>query len=137
MKFSDPIHYSKFSDIINHGTSLEYDNAHLLSMSEEKLEEFLKTGKDWAKVKTSVPGVFVLKMPGSKNREPSLSVEVNPVDASGSPTKRRGLIIRSVDELLEFKDILGNEKVETLLEMLEDVNPDTPESKQSKEVIEI
>jgi len=106
-------------------------------MSEEKLEEFLETGKDWAKVKTSVPGVFVMKMPGSKNREPSLSVEVNPVDASGSPTKRRGLIIRSVDELLEFKDILGNEKVETLLEMLEDVNPGTPEGKQSKEVIEI
>lgn len=77
-------------------------------MSEEKLEEFLETGKDWAKVKTSVPGVFVMKMPGSKNREPSLSVEINPVDASGSPTKRRGLIIRSVDELLEFKDILGN-----------------------------
>ena len=106
-------------------------------MSEEKLEEFLENGKDWAKVKTSVPGVYVLKMPGSKNREPSLSVEVNPVDASGSPTKRRGLIIRSVDELLEFKDILGNEKVETLLEMLEDVNPTAPESKQSKEVIEI
>jgi hypothetical protein len=106
-------------------------------MSEEKLEEFLETGKDWAKVKTTVPGVFVLKMPGSKNREPSLSVEVNPVDASGSPTKRRGLIIRSVDELLEFKDILGNDKVETLLEMLEDVNPGSPESKQSKEVIEI
>jgi hypothetical protein len=106
-------------------------------MSEEKLEEFLETGKDWAKVKTSVPGVFVMKMPGSKNREPSLSVEVNPVDASGSPTKRRGLIIRSVDELLEFRNILGNEKVENLLEMLEDVNPGTPEGKQSKEVIEI
>ena len=106
-------------------------------MSEEKLEEFLETGKDWAKVKTSVPGVFVMKMPGSKNREPSLSVEINPVDASGSPTKRRGLIIRSVDELLEFKDILGNDKVETLLEMLEDVNPARPDSKQTKEVIEI
>ena len=106
-------------------------------MSEEKLEEFLETGKDWAKVKTTVPGVFVMKMPGSKNREPSLSVEVNPVDASGSPTKRRGLIIRSVDELLEFRNILGNEKVESLLEMLEDVNPGTPEGKQSKEVIEI
>jgi len=106
-------------------------------MSEEKLEEFLETGKDWAKVKTTVPGVFVMKMPGSKNREPSLSVEVNPVDASGSPTKRRGLIIRSVDELLEFRNILGNDKVENLLEMLEDVNPGTPENKQSKEVIEI
>ena len=106
-------------------------------MSEEKLEEFLQSGKDWAKVKTSVPGVFVLKMPGSKNREPSLSVEINPVDSSGSPTKRRGLIIRSVDEFLEFKDILGNDKVETLLEMLEDINPATPDSKQSKEVIEL
>ena len=36
-----------------------------MGMSEEKLEEFLQTGKDWSKVKTSVPGVFVMKMPGS------------------------------------------------------------------------
>jgi len=115
------------------------NNTRLLNffMSEEKLEEFLKTGKDWEKVKTSVPGVFVIKLPGSKNKEPSLCVEINPVDASGSPTKRRGLIIRSVDELLEFKDLINNEKVETLLDMLEDVNPVTPEAKRSKEVIEI
>jgi hypothetical protein len=104
-------------------------------MSEEKLSQFLEEGADWAKVKTTVPGVFVLKMPGTKSRAPSLSVEINPVDAGGSPTKRRGLIIRTVDELLDFKDILGNEKVETLLEMLEDVNPDT--GKRSKDVIEI
>ena len=78
-----------------------------------------------------------MKMPGSKNREPSLSTEINPVDASGSPTKRRGLIIRSVDELLEFRDILDNEKLETLIEMLEYINPGPPESKLSKEVIEI
>ena len=109
----------------------------MLGMSAEKLEEFLESGKDWSKLKTTVPGVFVMKMPGTKNREPSLSVEINPVDAGGSPTKRRGLIIRSVDELLDFKDILSNEKLETLLEMLEDVNPSTPQSKQSKEVIEI
>jgi hypothetical protein len=106
-------------------------------MSEEKLHEFLKSGKDWSKLKTTVPSVFVMKMPGSKNREPSLSVEINPVDASGSPTKRRGLILRSVDELLDFKDILGNEKLEALLEMIEDVNPSAPESKISKDVIEI
>ncbi len=104
-------------------------------MSEEKLSQFLEEGADWAKVKTTVPGVFVMKMPGTKSRAPSLSVEINPVDVGGSPTKRRGLIIRTVDELLDFKDILGNEKVETLLEMLEDVNPDT--GKRSKDVIEI
>jgi hypothetical protein len=128
---------SKILPILSYKTSFEYDYVIIMFMSEEKLEEFLQTGKYWAKVKTTVPGVFVLKMPGSKNREPSLSVEINPVDASGSPTKRRGLIIRSVDELLDFRDILGNDKVETLLEMLEDVNPATPETKKSKEVIEI
>ena len=63
-------------------------------MSEEKLSTFLEEGADWAKVKTTVPGVFVMKMPGNKSRAPNLSVELNPVDAGGSPTKRRGLIIR-------------------------------------------
>ena len=107
-------------------------------MSEEKLSTFLEEGADWGKVKTTVPGVFVMKMPGNKSRSQSLSVEINPVDAGGSPTKRRGLILRRVDELLEFKDILSNEKVETLLEMLEDVNPDTGKSgKRSKDVIEL
>jgi len=106
-------------------------------MSEEKLAEFLEKGKDWDKMKTTVPGVFVMKMPGSKTRSASLSMEINPVDAGGSPTKRRGLIIRGVEEYLEFKDIILNEKLESLLEMLEDVNPETGKSKTSKDVIEI
>lgn len=107
-------------------------------MSEEKLSEFLETGKDWGKVKTTVPGVFVMKMPRTKNKEPSLSVEVNPVDVGGNPTKRRGLIIRSIEELLDFKEILNNEKLENLLEMLEDVNPQSVKpGKTSKDVIEI
>jgi len=106
-------------------------------MSEEKLAEFLEKGKDWDKVKTTVPGVFVMKMPGSKTRQASLSVEINPVDAGGSPTKRRGLIIRGVEEYLEFKEIILNEKLGSLLEMLEDVNPEAGKSKASKDVIEI
>jgi hypothetical protein len=106
-------------------------------MSEDKLAEFLEKGKDWEKVKTTVPGVFVMKMPGSKTRPASLSVEINPVDAGGSPTKRRGLIVRGVDEYLEFKEIVLNEKLESLLEMLEAVNPEKGRGKASKDVIEI
>jgi hypothetical protein len=29
----------------------------------EKLASFLKSGEDWSRLKTSVSGVFVLKMP--------------------------------------------------------------------------
>jgi hypothetical protein len=107
-------------------------------MSEDKLAEFLETGKDWGKVKTTVPGVFVLKMPAYKSSPTRLAVEVNPVDAGGNPMKRRGLYIRDVEELEEFKDLINNEKVESLLEMLEEVNPQTgSKGKASREVIEI
>jgi hypothetical protein len=107
-------------------------------MSDDKLAEFLENGKDWEKVKTTLPGVFVLRMPSTKSREASLSVEINPVDASGSPTKRRGLIIKNVMELEEFKEILNKEKVEELLDMIGDVNPESMKSsKKSQKIIEI
>ena len=92
-------------------------------MSEEKLTDFLETGKDWGKMRTSVSGVFVVKMPAYRSSPTRLAVEINPVDASGNPTKRRGLFIRSIDELESFKEILNEEKLSTLLGMLDSVNP--------------
>lgn len=107
-------------------------------MSENKLAEFLKDGADWAKVKTSVPGIFVIKLPKYKNSPTRLAVEVNPVDAGGNPTKRRGLFIRHMGEFEEFKDLINNDKMETLIEMLEDVNPPNGgRGKKSVGVIEI
>lgn len=91
-------------------------------MSEEKLTDLLETGKDWGKMRTFVPGVFVVKMPAYRSSPTRLAVEINPVDASGNPTKRRGLFIRSIDELESFKEIL-NEKLSTLLSLLDSVNP--------------
>ena len=117
---------------------LEYLNSIMMHMSENKLAELLEKGKDWEKVKTTIPGVFVLRMPGTRSREPSLSVEINPVDVGGSPTKRRGLIIKDVMELEEFKELITNDKVEGLLEMLEDINPNSVKaSKASQKIIEI
>lgn len=95
----------------------------------EKLQEFLATGKDWAKVKTTVPGVFIQKLPAYRGQPARLAIEVNPVDASGTPTKRKGLLIRDVSEYEEFKEILGNDKMETVFEMLSKVNPPPPKKK--------
>jgi len=92
-------------------------------MSEERLEEFLRTGNDWEKLKTSIPGVFVQKLPPYRSSPSRLAIEVNPVDASGNPTKRRGLLIRFPDEFDTFKEILNDEKFPKLLTMLETVNP--------------
>jgi hypothetical protein len=95
----------------------------------EKLQEFLATGKDWAKVKTTVPSVFIQKLPSYHGQPARLAIEINPVDAFGAPTKRKGLLIRDVSEYEEFKEILNNEKMETVFEMLEKVNPPTQKKK--------
>ena len=92
-------------------------------MSEEMLEKFLRTGNDWEKLKTSIPGVFVQKMPPYRSSPSRLAIEVNPVDASGNPTKRRGLLIRFPDEFDTFKEILNDNKFPKLLTLLETVNP--------------
>lgn len=92
--------------------------------SEDKLSSFLKTGPDWGRLKTSVAGIFILKMPAYKSSPVRLAVELNPVDGSGSPTRKRGLILRSKDELEEYKAIFQFDKLTPLLEQVEKINPE-------------
>ena len=108
--------------------------------SEERLDSFLKSGADWSKLKTSVPGIFVIKMPAYKNSPARLAVELNPVNSSGLPTKKRGVMMRTKEELKEFKQLLGSDKLAQLLEGVERVNPPTTKSSGSKsgdDVLEI
>ena len=108
-------------------------------MSEAKLDDFLRTGKDWSKLKTSVAGIFVLKLPAYRKSPTRLAVELNPVDNKGHPKKRRGLVLRPNDEFEEFKQLFNNVKMSKLLNMIELVNPQTEvETKIKKnDIIEI
>lgn len=90
---------------------------------EEKLRSFLKTGSDWARLKTSFPGVFVLKLPPFRGNPARLAVELNPVDDAGNPTKRRGLILRDEGELNEYTRIFQSDKLKPLLVSVATINP--------------
>ena len=107
-------------------------------MSEEKLVSFLKTGKDWSRLATTVPGIF-LKLPAYKNSPSRLAVELNPVDEAGKPKKRRGLVLRSMAELEEFRELLQNEKLTKLMSMLDSVNPKVEAAgrRKGEEIIEL
>ena len=108
--------------------------------SEEKLSLYLKTGSDWARLKTSVAGIFILRMPPYKSSPARLAVELNPVDDSGAPTKKRGLVLRSGEELEEYAAIFQLEKLAPLLEQVEKVNPEVVRKhapKKGEEVLEI
>ena len=106
----------------------------------ETLKAFLEGGKEWERKPTSVPGVFVLKLPAYKGSPKRLSVEINPVDASGNPTKKRGLVIRSLPELREFRGLIAEEKVERLVKKVDEINPpiaEKPKPKAKAGIIEI
>ena len=105
----------------------------------EKLADFLKTGKDWSTLRTSVLGVFVLKLPAYKTSPTRLAVELNPVDEGGNPKKRRGLILRSSADLEDFKKLFQHETLSKLLYMIEAVNPkaEAVRRKKGEEVLEL
>jgi hypothetical protein len=58
--------------------------------ADQRLIQFLNEGKDWEKKATSIPGIFLLRLPRFKSAAPSLAIEINPISESGSPTKRSG-----------------------------------------------
>jgi hypothetical protein len=105
---------------------------------ESKLTDFLRSGKDWERKLTSVPGVFVLKMPPFRGSPARLAVELNPVDEAGKPTKKRGVLLRSSAELAEYKKMFQDEKLITLLKNLDAVSPKPAKKQESgTEILEI
>jgi len=108
-------------------------------LSEDKLRDFLKTGKDWSTLRTSVPGVFVLKLPAYKASPTRLAVDLNPVGDDGNPKKRRVLILRSSADLDDFEKLFQHETLSKLLNMIDSVNPKAEVARRRKgeEVLEL
>ena len=81
----------------------------------------------------------MLKLPPYRTIPTRLVVELNPVDETGNPKKRRGLVLRSSSELEEFKLMFQDEKLPKLLSMIDNVNPEVKAGKGRKgeEVIEL
>ncbi|MEM4251637.1 MAG: hypothetical protein QW828_07380 [Candidatus Bathyarchaeia archaeon] len=105
---------------------------------EAKLAEFLKSGKDWERKGTSLPGVFILKMPTYRGTPARLAVELNPVDEVGRPTRKRGILLRSAAELIDYKKILGDERLLNLLKNIDSVNPKPKvEGERKPDIIEL
>jgi hypothetical protein len=107
-------------------------------MVDERLSQFLSKGKDWERKPTNISGLFLLKLPATRSRPASIVIEINPVDTSGSPTKKRGIIIKSSSELVQIRNILTNVKLEQLTKSIDEVNPEVKTvSKSVSDIFEI
>jgi hypothetical protein len=92
----------------------------------DDLKRFLDGGTGWERMQTTVAGIGILRMPASGSRLQRLAVEVNPVTPRGTRMKRRGLVIRTPEELEAFRILLDSPRLERLMEDLAEVNPAPP-----------
>ena len=89
---------------------------------EASLRDMLKHGRKFERLRTTEPGIFIRKIPQSKNEPAYLAVEINPIGQSGNPMNKIGVIIRSQDELNVIRAILSQKKVDEILQTVEKVN---------------
>jgi hypothetical protein len=101
--------------------------------ADQRLTKFIKEGKDWERKATSIPGIFLLRLPGLRSTAPSLAIEINPVDSTGSATKKRGVVIRSSYELEQINKLLSNPKLPQLAKSMDEVNPEVKRLTATKE----
>jgi len=107
---------------------------------DNRLTDFLKKGKDWERKQTNVPGVFLLKLPAFRSRPACIAIEIDALGrGGGGGNRRRGLIIRSKEEIEQLSNILTNDKVIESASAVEKVNPvqTNTSSTMDSEVFEI
>ena len=91
---------------------------------DNRLTDFLKEGNDWERKQTNVPGVFLLKLPASRSRPACIAIEIDVMgQGGGGGNRRRGLIIRTKEDIEHLSNILNNDKVIELASAVEKANP--------------
>ncbi len=89
---------------------------------EESLRDMLKHGRKWERHRVDESGIFIRKIPKSKDGPAYLAVEINPIGDSGIPINKMGVIIRNQSELDAIRAILSQKKVDEALIAIEKVS---------------
>jgi hypothetical protein len=89
---------------------------------EASMRDMLKHGRKFERMRTDEPGIFVRKIPQSKDEPAYLAIEINPVDEKGYPIHKIGVIIRSQSDLDVIREILSQKRVDEVLRAIKRVN---------------
>jgi hypothetical protein len=89
---------------------------------EEALRDMLKHGRKFERLKIDERGLFVRKIPPSKENPAYLAVEINPIGQDGNPMSKIGVLIKSQNQLDAVRAILSQEEVVEILQTIEHVN---------------
>ena len=54
-----------------------------------QLKDHLEKGKDWERMDTPVPGLYIVKVPATQTRKARLNLELSPLKKDGTPLKKK------------------------------------------------
>ena len=90
---------------------------------EESLRDMLKHGRKFERLRMDEPGIFIRKIPRSKDDPAYLAIEINPISQDRNPMYKVGALIRNQNELDAIRAILSMKEIDKMLQTIEKVNP--------------
>jgi hypothetical protein len=100
----------------------------------ERIRKTMENAADWEKVKTQIPGIFMVKAPDKSLR---VLIVFNPPDAAGNPTKKKGLYFTTMDWVMAARVAFPSKELDRLVEAVEKVNGPSKRSGDDGEVFQI
>ena len=85
----------------------------------EDLRKAMEHAEDWERRKTSIPGIFLVKMPDKDLR---VMLMFNPPDDTGNPRKKKGLFFDDADTVEAAREAFPDERLDDLLAAVEKLN---------------
>ena len=85
----------------------------------ENLKQELKLAENWEHLGTSIPGIFVVRLPGPALQ---LKLEFNPPKEDGVGSKRRGLYFEDHETLAAARVAFPDKRLDDLVDAVIEVN---------------
>ena len=90
---------------------------------EASLRDMLKHGRKFERMRIDEVGLFIRKIPRSRDNPAYLAIEINPIDQGGNPMYKVGALIKNHDELEAIRAILSRKEIDEILQTVEKLNP--------------
>jgi hypothetical protein len=76
----------------------------------------------WDEIPSNIPGIGYTKIPNKKNPAGIPAIIINPVNESGKKMKRKNLYLQNLEDILRYRDLFNNQKIDHVMEIIEEIN---------------
>jgi hypothetical protein len=85
---------------------------------EQEIRKMMKDAPEWEMRKTSIPGIFVVRLP---SKEFNVKLVFNPVDKDGNPRKRKGFYFNDIESVKSARAAFLDDRLESLVKAIESI----------------